>query len=251
MTEDEFALLAAGAALGALSDDDRRALLRALDEHPEWSAIMAEDAETAAALADLPREVAPPPALRDQLLARIAEAPAQADPAHDEARTSADAAPVRRARSGWGRRGWFALAASVVLVVGVGTATVIAVEQAAQPATVIALDRIQSAPDAQQASASVEGGGKATLHWSASLGQAVLVTGEMPAVPSDHTFELWYVRDQTPIPAGTFDASGRSTSAVLKSGMQPGDVIAVTVEQAGGSPTGQPTSDPILTIPTS
>jgi anti-sigma-K factor RskA len=249
VTEDEFALLAAGAALGALSDDDQRAFRRALADHPEWGAIADADAETAAALADLPREVAPPPALRSQLLARIDEAPA--DPAHEVVEpASTDPDPARPAKRGWGRRGWFALAASVVLVVGIGTATVIAVEQAAQPAAVVALDRIQSAPDAQQASAPVEGGGQATLHWSESLGRAVLVTGEMPQVPGDHTFELWYVRDKTAIPAGTFDATGASTSAVLKPGMQPGDVIAVTVEESGGSPTGQPTSDPILTIPT-
>jgi anti-sigma-K factor RskA len=249
VTEDEFALLAAGAALGALSDDDQRAYRRALADHPEWSRIADEDAETAAALADLTGEVAPPPALRDVLLARIEESPV--DPAQPDRRASTDRDAPRAEKSGWGRRRWFTLAASVVLLVAVGTATVITVERAAQPAVVVALDHIQSAPDAQKATASVEGGGQATLHWSESLGQAVLVTGEMPQLTDDHTFELWYVRDKTAIPAGTFDATGGSSSAVLKPGMQPGDVIAVTVEQAGGSPTGQPTSDPILTIPTS
>jgi anti-sigma-K factor RskA len=32
--------------------------------------------------------------------------------------------------------------------------------------------------------------------------------------------------------------------------MEPGDVIAVTVEPQGGSPTGEPTSEPIVAIPT-
>jgi anti-sigma-K factor RskA len=32
--------------------------------------------------------------------------------------------------------------------------------------------------------------------------------------------------------------------------MEPGDVIAVTVEPQGGSPTGEPSSDPIVEIPT-
>jgi anti-sigma-K factor RskA len=32
--------------------------------------------------------------------------------------------------------------------------------------------------------------------------------------------------------------------------MSPGDIIAVTVEPAGGSPTGEPSGDPILAIPT-
>ncbi|WP_354002981.1 hypothetical protein [Microbacterium elymi] len=44
------------------------------------------------------------------------------------------------------------------------------------------------------------------------------------------------------MPAGTFDATGTTTSALLNDGMQPGDVIAVTVERAGGSPTGEPTT---------
>jgi anti-sigma-K factor RskA len=250
VTEDEFALLAAGAALGALSEDDQRTYRRALEDHPEWVSSADEDAETAALLAELPREVAPPPALRDQLLASIDEAAAEtANDAEPDA--SAYPAASRPAKRGWGRRGWFALAASLVLVAGIGTATVITMEHNAQPVAVVALDRIQSAPDAQHASAHVEGGGQATLHWSESLGQAVLVAEDMPRVSADHTYELWYVRDETAIPAGTFDARGNSTSAVLKPGMQPGDVIAVTVEQSGGSPTGQPTSDPILTIPTS
>ena len=37
---------------------------------------------------------------------------------------------------------------------------------------------------------------------------------------------------------------------LLEGTMKPGDTIAVTVEQQGGSPTGEPTSDPIVAIPT-
>jgi anti-sigma-K factor RskA len=37
---------------------------------------------------------------------------------------------------------------------------------------------------------------------------------------------------------------------VLAGDMHAGDVIAVTVEQAGGSPSGSPTTDPVVVIPT-
>lgn len=241
MTEDEFGLLAAGAALGALSDDDRRAYLRALAEHPEWAAIADEDAATAARLADLVDEVPPPPGLRDRLLAGLDDLPKDAASSATSARTDA---PRRL------RRGWVALAASVVLVLGIGIGTVIAVQHATRPAAVVALDRIEAAPDARQATAHVTGGGSATLHWSVSDGQAVLVTGRMPQLTDAQTFELWYVRGKTPIPAGTFDATGATTKALLEAGMHPGDVIAVTVEKAGGSSTGLPTTQPILAIPT-
>jgi anti-sigma-K factor RskA len=79
----------------------------------------------------------------------------------------------------------------------------------------------------------------------------VLVADGLPELPNDRTFELWFVRGTQPIAAGTFDASGSVTTAELSGTMQPGDTIAVTIEQAGGSPDGNPTTKPIIAIPTS
>ncbi|GAA3772816.1 hypothetical protein GCM10022240_26020 [Microbacterium kribbense] len=250
MTEEEFVQLSAGAALGALGTDDLRAYHRALAEHPEWAAQADADAEAVTGLAEFGDEVAPPPALRESILARIDQTPQHSVAEGRPHAARASRRTHRSGRRGWGRRRWFALAASLVLLAGIGTGTVIAVQQANQPVAVVALNRIEAAPDAQQATAQVDGGGSATLHWSASAGQAVLVTGELPLLTDTETFELWYIRGKTPIAAGTFDATGTSTSALLDKGIQPGDVIAITVEHAGGSPTGQPTTQPILTIPT-
>ncbi len=142
-----------------------------------------------------------------------------------------------RARS-WGARRWFALAASfaAVLVLGFGAVTV--GQLFSPPAAVVALQEIEKAPDAQSASTTLPDGTVATAHWSPSTGRSVLVTDGMPALGSDKTYELWFVRDQTPIAAGTFtpDADGNAT-AVLDGEMHTGDVIAVTIEPAGGSPT--------------
>ena len=116
---------------------------------------------------------------------------------------------------------------------------------------VVALEQIEGAPDARTASVELEGGGVATAHWAPSVGQAVVVTDGLSALPTDKSFELWFVRGDAPISAGTFEvgADGRAT-ALLQGDMQAGDVIAVTVEPAGGSPNGLPSTDPIVVIPT-
>ncbi|MFE6733369.1 anti-sigma factor domain-containing protein [Microbacterium sp. NPDC057650] len=250
MDKHEFDMLSAGDALGALSDDDRLAYRRALADHPDWAANAREDAETAASLADLPGEVVPPAHVLEGILARIDATPAStgpdapAQPHRPESAT--EPMPSRSPR----RRRWFALAASVVLVVGIGIGASVIIQQATRPAYVTALDRIESAPDAQRATADVAGGGTATLHWSASEGEAVLVADDLPSLDNDQTYELWYVRGETPISAGVFDATGSTTAALLEPGMKPGDVVAVTVEPQGGAPGGKPTSEPIVVIPT-
>ncbi|MBR0875384.1 anti-sigma factor [Bradyrhizobium tropiciagri] len=66
------------------------------------------------------------------------------------------------------------------------------------------------------------------------------------------SFELWLISDKLPQPRslGVIGA-GDFTAAPLLSGYDPdvinGATYAVTVEQAGGSPSGQPTSAPIFT----
>ncbi len=89
-----------------------------------------------------------------------------------------------------------------------------------------------------------------TAHWSESVGKAVLVSDGLPAIADDEAFELWFVRDGAAISAGTFTAEGGTATALLDGAIETGDVIAITVEPAGGSPTGQPTTDPIVAIET-
>ncbi|MEN2740301.1 anti-sigma factor [Microbacterium sp. X-17] len=233
MNEQDFAVLSAGHALGALDPADAGAFAAARRDRPDRDAQVRHDEETAALLAEATPPVDPPAGIREALLAAVAE----------------PATRPRRAR-GRGPRMWWVLAASIVLVAAAAVGVTVAVQQATRPAAVVALENVQAAADARSASAPLADGGTATLHWSVSVGEAVLVTDGLPAIASDQTFELWYVRGDAPIPAGTFDAGSGSATALLNAGMVPGDVIAVTVEPAGGSPTGQPTSAPIVAIPT-
>lgn len=269
MNVQEFAELAAGYALSALSPEDEHAFHEALVEHPEWAGIVETDVATAAQLAETVDPVPPPLALRGQLLSRIG-GPVGSVPAdlggapEDAAAFPGDDAPTRSAaepppsteavqtvaRRNW-TRGLLALAASFVLLIALGTTAVIVGDRLREPASVSALNQIDDAKDAQVATVKVDGGGTATAHWSESIGRAVLVTDGVASPATGKTYELWFVRGDTPVAAGVFspDREGQAT-ALLDEPMQAGDVIAVTVEERGGSKTGQPTTDPIFTIPT-
>lgn len=248
MNAQEFAELSAGHALAALSPADEQAFQRALAEHPEWAAQVVADEGTAALLADGVAASAPPAAVRDALLARIAAPSASVPPA--SATPAAAAAEPRRPRR-WGAKAWFALAASLLLVLAVGVGATVLAQQLTRPAAVVALDRIDQAPDARTAEAPTPDGGTATLHWSASLGEAVLVSDGMPSIASDQDFQLWFVRDGAAVSAGVFDTdAGGSATALLTGTIEPGDTVAVTVEAAGGSKTGAPTTQPLFAIPT-
>ena len=311
MNETEFAELAAGFALDALSPDDLAAFVEARAQHPEWEALVATDVATAASLADGVSRVAPPPQIRTALLARIAgmpqgdgaeiHAPASAPvtsvpvaevlavepdlpvagaptvepeppvaeaalgetdlatPVADESEpatgeTTASEPPPNTAmiqtvsRRNW-TRGILALAASLVLLVTLGFGAVTLGQFINRPAAVIALEQIEGAPDAQQATATVTDGGTATVHWSESLGKVVLVSDGLPSIARDQSFEMWFVREDGVESAGTFNNAADAT-VLLDGTLQPGDTIAVSVEQQGGSPTGEPTTDPIVAIPT-
>lgn len=254
MNEHEFAELAAGHALHALSAEDEVRFAAALQAHPDWKTISDSDAETIAGLADGVIPVAPDAGVRDTLLVRIASTPQLPEEATDapdeddrEPISRERAEPITRPRR---LRILFTLAACLALVVGIGFGAVALNNQLNQPPSVVALEDIEASADAEQASAPLDANGSATVHWSAELGVAVLVADGLDSLEPEQTYQLWFIRGETPMPAGVFEPDAEETIAVLDGEMQAGDVIAVTVEPAGGSPTGLPTTDPIFAIPT-
>ncbi|WP_394278132.1 anti-sigma factor domain-containing protein [Microbacterium sp.] len=151
-------------------------------------------------------------------------------------------------RKNW-TRGLFALVASAALLVGIGWGVGSIVERARTPVEVLALEEIEAAPDAETVVGQFEDGNEATVHWSDTVGKVVFTVDETPEIADDRTFELWIIRDETPVAAGTFEP-GQDITALLDGTVEPGDVIAVTVEADGGSPDGSPTTDPIIAIST-
>lgn len=275
MNQQEFRELSAGHALRALTSDEEIAFAAALSQHPQWQRIVDEDLSAAAGLGRSIPEVPPPSALRGQILDGIVGLPQQdpvadttphtdgveatssqssvgagdsTEPSRDEV-AAAGVARQRQASRAW-RIGAFALAASVVLLTTVVFGPRILESFAPQDPAVVALQQVENASDAASESLNLAGGVSATLHWSDSAGQAVLVADGMQPAEAGTDFELWLVRGDEAISVGLMQPEAGEQSVFVADTFVPGDTIAITVEQAGGSPSGAPTSDPILAIAT-
>jgi hypothetical protein len=76
--------------------------------------------------------------------------------------------------------------------------------------------------------------------------RAVFVAANLPQLAPDKTYELWFIADGKPVPAGTFgvDASGRSGTVTVSGVADRVQAWAVTVEPQGGVP--QPTGPMVL-----
>ncbi|MFH5886038.1 anti-sigma factor domain-containing protein [Halalkalibaculum sp. DA3122] len=96
--------------------------------------------------------------------------------------------------------------------------------------------------------ASPQGYGK--VIWDAEQQQALLQVSNLPPVPADKEYQLWIIRDNTPISAGLFAVNDPKKDAFFKiEQMEPADkqatnAFAVTLEPRGGMP--KPTGDMYL-----
>lgn len=251
--KNDPSLLAAGAALGSLTPEEVAAYEAFLagSADARWDAGAYE--ATAVALGMDAPPVAPRPQLKVDIMARIAATPqpAAVDHAPRIPETKAETKAVTKSRARWFTRPvgiTAAAAAASVLFLG---GTLVGIElgdhssQEQQQESVLA--QINSASDAQRATAAVTGGGTATLVWSDALGKSVLLANGLSILPADKTYELWYIRGDAAHPAGTMDvAQGTTTWRVLDGTMVAGDTVGVTVEPKGGSK--QPTTTPVVAI---
>lgn len=253
-------------ALDAVDDVERRAVERVLATDPDARRELDEYRDVVAAFAV---ESAPPPGLRDAVLARVAAtagtgaAPgtvtgARSVAGSDEAPgtgtdTSAgegtgdgvvvDLAAARRAR----RRRWTGLAAAVAAVVAVAVPTTVAVratqEQSRLEAQADAIERMLADPDATILHGDVAGGGQASV--LAAGDDMFFRASDLPDAGDDRDYQLWVVEpDGAVVSAGVLDVQDGSTSRLVQG--EPGVGMAVTVEPAGGSE--QPTADPVVAL---
>jgi len=255
-------------ALNALTDDERAAVeaRAALSEATRNELTELQDTAVVLGLATAP--VQPSAGLKASLMAQIASMPQlaplpttqrAAEPLSTEHEIAAPAAPATtlpspaefKAQARWFSRPVLALtaaAAAVVILIGGGVfVSGVLAPQPVAPVTASGIEAIRAADDAQQAKADVAGGGTATLVWSGELATAALIADDLPELPADKVYELWYINDSGARPAGIFtvDASG-TVEQVLEGDMQSGDMVGVTVEPAGGSEV--PTTTPIVGI---
>lgn len=241
-------------ALDALDDAERRAVERLLAADADARRELDEYRDVVAAFAV---ESAPPPGLRDAVLARVA-ASAGSDAGPDGAlraatETSAgegtgdgvvvDLAAARRAR----RRRWTGLAAAVAAVVAVAVPTTVAVratqEQSRLQAQSDAIAEMLADPDATILRGDVAGGGQASV--LAAGDDMYFRASDLPDAGDDRDYQLWVVEaDGAVVSAGVLDVHDGRTSRLVQD--EPGVGMAVTVEPAGGSE--QPTADPVVAL---
>jgi anti-sigma-K factor RskA len=213
-------------AVDALDDLERAAFERHLAECAECRAEVAGLREVAAALAET-TAAAPPAALRDRVLATAATV----RPLPPE-----KPATPHRPR----RRTYLLAAAAAVVVLGVG-ATVVA--QPWDDAPPSATQAVLAAPDASSSSVDLPGDASATVTHSDSLGEAVLVTHDMPPPPEGEVYQLWLDQPgKGMVSAGLMPVQADQT-VLLDGDASTATAAGITVEPAGGSP--EPTSDPI------
>ncbi|WP_210481482.1 anti-sigma factor domain-containing protein [Naasia sp. SYSU D00948] len=244
MSREQLHHLSGAYVLNALDEDERRAFEGCLAKWEDMRSEVTELADTAAALGLAVPPLAPDPAVREQLLARVTETPQQ-----PRVRTR-DVAPRRRAlrlaqRAGAGpARGtpilWVSAAlATVLLVLAVVTSVVPSPRD-----TGVTLAQLESAGDARRVPVPLAGGEGVELLWSDQLETSALIWESLPPLDEGTVYELWYL-DESARPAGLVD-EGTPGSKVLEGRLRPGDLVGITVEPAGGSE--QPTSAPLVVI---
>jgi len=263
-------------ALNALDPAEKEAFEAFIAESPETRYEVTELLDTAVVLGLAVDPIQPSADLRASIMDKIALTPqlaplSQAAPAalptvsDTEVAPAADPAVVtaasfdspsaseRKASARWFTRPAAVLAsmaAAVALIAGGVLVSNTVMDGQANQAQADKLALIMAAPDKQQVTADVAGGGSATVAWSNANASSVVMVDGVAVLPSDKVYELWYIDENGARPAGTFSVESDSEDAwrVLDGTMNDGDTIGVTVEPAGGSET--PTTDPILAVTT-
>lgn len=272
MTEpdEELRALAAAYALDALDGEELRRFEAKLARSPELRAQVDGFRAVAAGLGAETPELAPPPSLKAALFARLDEtpqlspadaesaagpaeaAPSAAEPAEPAARLRTPAEPAASApgdelaaRRGRRRLVTTLAAAASVAILAIGVVIGIGWSGPNGWGAQRELAALEAAPDAQRQTVEVSGGGEVTVLWSAELGRSAVMADGLPELGASHDYELWYIDEAGPAPAGLV---GANSWRVLEGDFVDGMVVGLTVEPAGGSE--QPTTEPIAAVQT-
>jgi len=275
MTEHAWLEHAAAYALGALDEQDRVSFEAHLATCDVCTAEVRQLREVAGLLATAAASSAPPPGLRDRILAEARQVRPIATantPAAGQLRSSTPTPDVRAGTviASSSRRGtilpWFVAAAAAVVAVIIGLQyrgerdARVAAQQSLESAR-LAMDSASAAlrgrdslvaslvsPDVEAVSVSGTGPQpSAKYFFDRRAGRIVIAANALPPAAQGRTYQLWGIETgRAPVSLGTFnsDPSGRALATlVVPAGLRVA-VTAVTDEPAGGSP--QPTTTPFL-----
>jgi anti-sigma-K factor RskA len=228
--------LTAAYALDALGREEREAYEAHLGRCAPCREELARLGETAAALAWGAESPAPPPALRDRILAAAAAE-----------RTNVIPLPVRRPWATRALAATAAIAACVAVGLGVWASSLSRSLDAERSARTAEARAMQIYTDPEATRVALQGGrGSLTVD---SAGRGVLVVRQLQAAPANRTYEAWVIPPGSkPIKAGLFRGGEPLTMLQLEQSVPVGSVVAATVEPAGG--VDAPTTKPLLTAQT-
>jgi anti-sigma-K factor RskA len=231
-------------AINALDNDESERIERELarETDAERSRYLREISRTREALAQMSagNETAPPPQLREALLAALPSASPDVGSTPDNV---VDLAARRRRLS----VAVSAVAAALILVIGgVLVGRVTAPDEKAPVASAIE-QQILGAADMQVKRDTLSDGGTVIVAASREVNKAVVIAEGLPPTPDGRTYQMWLLGEgHDPTSIGTMgDEPVRQTVPI--DDLTDSNRIAITIEPEGGSP--QPTSEAVIAVP--
>jgi anti-sigma-K factor RskA len=220
--------------LNALPPDEEREFKAYLEERPHLQSEIEEIAAVAHLLAFAPPEHDPPEELRQVLMQRVRSEAGIADTSHESG----------RGRAGLQRLG------EIFTLRRLATGAAAAVISGLLIFNVLLQSELQELREYQLNSYALQGSGEAGEAEGRLVGMsdedAMLIVADLPELPEDQTYEIWAIKDGDPVSCGIFKPENGSSMSVaqLEESLEGAELVAITVEPAGGSP--QPTSDILL-----
>jgi anti-sigma factor RsiW len=203
--------LVAAYALDALDESERRAFEEHLAGCERCRTELEGLRDAAAALAYVPEGPAPPPALRDRVLASV----------HED--RPADVVPLRRRVALPAVAAFAVVAAAAAIVLGLWASSL-----SSSLDTKTAALRVLSNPSSRHMPL-----GTASQVVVAPDGRAVVVSG-LSRAPAGKTYELWVIDNHRAVPAGRFSTGTRAAPVLLSRRVPKGAQVGLSVERAGG-----------------
>jgi anti-sigma factor RsiW len=228
--------LSAAYALDALDDGERERYEAHLASCEDCRNELATLSETAGLLAWGVESPAPPPELRDRLLAAAASERENVVPFR-----------LRDRRVVRSLAGVAAVAACAAIGFGIWAGMLSHSLDKQRSALAAEQRAVQIYLDPSSTKTPLQGrSGTVAVD---STGQGVLVVRRLPAAPAGKIYEAWVIPPGSkPIRAGVFDGGGSMTMVRLEQAVPTGSVVATTMERGGG--VDAPTSEPLFTART-
>jgi len=134
--------------------------------------------------------------------------------------------------------------AAGLLAAAAAVSVVVAVAIGGEPDLV---DQIYAADDVVVLEVAVSPFERTEVVYSLEIGRAIFTADGLPDPGVGRTYQLWFIGDNGPRPAGTFLPDDGSVTVVLDGPADTGLVVGLTVEPAGGSD--QPTGEVLVAQP--